>query len=158
MTIRKASAEDIEDIVRIERESFKSPWSDRSFLEELSRNDTETLIAFSETLAAGYCSVRLGIDEAELFKIAVSRDFRRQGVARSLYLAAEHICAINSKTRIFLEVDQINISAIALYASLGFTEVSRRKNYYENRAAIIMIKTLAMNNSRNTKHDGNKKS
>jgi len=142
MIIRKASADDVDQIVSIEREAFESPWSRTSFIEELSRSDTETLIAFWENKAAGYCSVRLGIDEAELFKIAVLRDFRRKSIARSLYLEAEQICIENGKTRIFLEVDEINASAISLYGNLGFTEVSRRKNYYGNRSAIIMMKLL----------------
>ena len=142
MIIRKAIASDVDQIVSIEKESFESPWSRTSIIEEFSRPDTETFTAFSEDVASGYCFVRFGIDEAELFKIAVSINSRRKGIARALYLEAEQICIKSGKTRIFLEVDEINTSAISLYESVGFVEISRRKNYYGNRSAIIMLKSL----------------
>ncbi|NDC60228.1 MAG: GNAT family N-acetyltransferase, partial [Alphaproteobacteria bacterium] len=72
---------------------------------------------------------------------------RRSGAGRSLIAGAmAHARAVGART-MALEVNDANAPAIALYASLGFTEVGRRKGYYDAGAgtahdALVLKRTL----------------
>jgi ribosomal-protein-alanine N-acetyltransferase len=66
---------------------------------------------------------------------AVAPDRRRAGIA-ILLLQRE----FRQKAVFLLEVRESNAAARALYERLGFVEISRRKDYYDNPAetAIVM--------------------
>ncbi|MET3589769.1 ribosomal-protein-alanine N-acetyltransferase [Bartonella silvatica] len=94
----------------------------------------------------GFSLCRLIVDEAEIITIAVHPQFRRQGIGSLLidhtlrYLY--HKCAI----RLFLEVEETNISALKLYQCFGFQKISKRLAYYPTKNgridAIVMQKTF----------------
>ncbi|MBS9784510.1 MAG: GNAT family N-acetyltransferase [Oceanivirga sp.] len=81
-----------------------------------------------------YCILIDSIDIYEIFEIAVLPEFRNKGIASKLLEILE------KDKDIFLEVNEVNHSAINLYKKNGFKEISRRKAYYVNKDAIIMKK------------------
>jgi ribosomal-protein-alanine N-acetyltransferase len=86
----------------------------------------------------GYLFVTQVMDTADIGNIAVSPEFRRQGIA-SLLLDT----ALNGMDAdVFLEVRHSNTPAIALYEKYGFQPIGIRKNYYDNprEDAILMQK------------------
>jgi ribosomal-protein-alanine N-acetyltransferase len=68
--------------------------------------------------------------------LAVAREHRRRGVARSLLGA--WLAGISGD--VFLEVRESNEGAREFYKSFGFQQVSTRSKYYQNpsEAAIVM--------------------
>ena len=62
-----------------------------------------------------------------MMNIAVGEGFRRRGIARML---VEELIRRLDAYQLTLEVRASNAPAIALYESLGFTQVGLRKNYY----------------------------
>jgi ribosomal-protein-alanine N-acetyltransferase len=89
---------------------------------------------------AGFCAWRqAGSDEAELLNLAVDPDGRRRGVASALLQAL----AQEAKGKLFLEVAEPNVAAIALYEHHGWVHVGVRKGYYQpgNVNAIVMEKS-----------------
>ncbi len=74
--------------------------------------------------------------ERELLNLAVAPLERRRGVARALLAAFLG----GQEGDVFLEVRESNQEAQSLYKSMGFQEVSLRRNYYDNppEAAIVM--------------------
>lgn len=74
------------------------------------------------------------IDIYEIFEIGVLKEHRRKQIASKL------IDNLDLDKKIFLEVSEDNISAIKLYEKKGFKKISVRKNYYNNKSAIIMCK------------------
>ncbi|MBQ3920873.1 MAG: GNAT family N-acetyltransferase, partial [Firmicutes bacterium] len=71
--------------------------------------------------------------------VAVSKDFRRQGVATRLLRALSDAAAEEGIKDITLEVRPSNKAAIALYEGLGFRQEGLRKQYYDDlEDAIIM--------------------
>jgi [ribosomal protein S18]-alanine N-acetyltransferase len=142
MIIRNATSDDITAISIIEKNIFESPWTDTMFDSELSREDSIILVATDEEYIVAYLVVRRGLEDAEIFRIAVIPAFRRTGIARTLLNRGEQWCVSHSLKKFLLEVDEINSSAIALYTSFGFIAVGRRKNYYDHRDAILMQKNL----------------
>jgi ribosomal protein S18 acetylase RimI-like enzyme len=98
----------------------------------------ETLIAFAEGKAAGFCAWRqTAPDEAELLNLGVDPASRRCGIASALL---EELCA-QARGNIFLEVAESNNQAISLYTAQGWTPVAVRKVYYSSgKDAIVMKK------------------
>jgi ribosomal-protein-alanine N-acetyltransferase len=92
----------------------------------------------------GFVIARKAEDEAEILTLAVHPDCRRAGLARALVEKAIARLRAAGAARLFLEVDEANAPACALYMSLGAEEVGRRCRYYEHGAdAVIFILALS---------------
>ena len=92
----------------------------------------------------GFLAARQAADEAEILNIAVHRDFRRQGVASALLLAALDEFRRSAIARIFLELRESNLPARALYEGHGFAPSGLRKAYYHGPTedALCMMRKL----------------
>lgn len=146
LTIRHSAA-----ISELHREDFSRPWSEEEFLSLIRQNTVfghvvrETSRKPSATV--GFVLARLAAGEAEILTVAVSRAHRRQGLGRQLMDAVLRDLHRHRAETLFLEVDEINASAIALYRKLGFQEVGKRPGYYEHAGrgrtgALIMRREL----------------
>lgn len=80
---------------------------------------------------------RLVLDEAELLTLGTRPDRRGQGIGRALLQAGIAGLQAQGATRLFLEVAVTNNEAIYLYASMGFTSVGRRRDYYRHQGVSI---------------------
>lgn len=96
---------------------------------------------------AGFAITQIVLDEATLFNIAIDPQYQRQGYGR---LLLEHLIEQLEERNIvtlWLEVRASNARAIALYESLGFNEVSVRRNDYPSangrEDAIMMALPMA---------------
>jgi ribosomal-protein-alanine N-acetyltransferase len=79
--------------------------------------------------AAAALSRRAG-DEAEVLVILVDPALRGLGVGRGLLESHLRNLERGGVRRVFLEVDESNAPARALYARFGFVEAGRRPGYY----------------------------
>lgn len=75
---------------------------------------------------------RVAADEAEILTIAVAPDARELGLGRALMQRVMDQLYADRVTHLFLEVDENNRGALALYRGLGFVEVGERKGYYSD--------------------------
>ncbi|PYE89209.1 ribosomal protein S18-alanine N-acetyltransferase [Phyllobacterium leguminum] len=140
---------DCHHLHRIHAETFSHFWSEDDFHALIGQETVFGFIAREEGRpddAVGFVLARLTIDEAEILTIAVSPAFRRLGVGRELMDAVlRHLHHVRAQT-LFLEVDQANIAAQALYRRLGFIKVGERPAYYETEAgrsaALILRRDL----------------
>ena len=139
MLIRRMTLEDIPTVVEIEKACFSLPWSEKSFEDSLSREDTVFLVC-SEECVTGYMGLYLSFDEASVTNVAVSPEFRKKGYGEALVTAAKEFAKEAGVESIFLEVRQSNAPALSLYKKLGFEELGIRKKFYEHPVedAIIM--------------------
>lgn len=78
----------------------------------------------------GFALSRLVVDEAEILTIAVSPDARGHGAGRALLTHHLAHLARRGARNVFLEVDEGNEPALALYRHAHFTEIGRRPGYY----------------------------
>lgn len=142
MTVRPAVPADLPSLVALEAACFAAEaWSESQVREELTGGRT-VLALDTESALAGYASVSVVAEDAELLRIAVDPGQRRAGFGRSLLDAALDAAQHRGAARMLLEVDAENVAAIGLYESRGFATLARRRGYYRGRDALVMERQL----------------
>ena len=130
--IKRISENDIETVAALESEIFSDSWSAKSIKETYENQNACILGAYKEGALAGYVIFYYVLDEGEIARIAVSPQYRRQGVAEEIFAGLLDFCKENSIERILLDVRISNEPAIAFYRKSGFADDGIRKNFYEN--------------------------
>ena len=116
---------DPEALAALHAEAFDRPWDAAALRDLLSQTGVLT-----EAEADGFILIRVVADEAEILTLAVRPAARRRGIASRLTAQAARSARALGATRLFLEVAEDNAPARALYTSLGFQPVGRRRGYY----------------------------
>lgn len=134
---------DIAAIAEIEGEAL-SPWSTASLAAELEFPYGRQFVAELKSAIVGWCCLRLIEPEAELCKITVRRECRRQGVASALLDRLITELQSGKIETLFLEVRASNIEGISFYQEHNFSQVGVRPGYYSNPpdSALIFYKTV----------------
>ena len=133
MEIVKMNADHVEAVAAIEKECFGvDAWSVRSVSSELENKLALWLVAVEDGAVAGYVGSQTVCNETDMMNVAVTVDYRRQGLGEKLVLAlVEELKAMGSQC-LTLEVRDSNTPARTLYEKLGFRQIGLRKNYYRN--------------------------
>ncbi len=134
---------DLDEVLSIEKESEFSPWSRKNFVESLKYTKNRTQIVFLNEVV-GYCVSSFVEDELNIEKLVVKSNMRRKGIGRLLLTNMIIFCTDNNLSKVFLEVRENNVPAVALYSSLGFVTKYVRKKYYRpnNENALVMVKQI----------------
>jgi ribosomal protein S18 acetylase RimI-like enzyme len=135
IAVRRASPGDLDDLVRLEQESFVSDRLSRRSLAALARSPSALmLVAEHAGKLAGYALVlfRRGSRIARLYSLAVARNVGRRGIGSTLVAAAEAAALEAGATALRLEVRADNGPAIRLYEGRGYRLKERRGGYYED--------------------------
>ena len=139
--VKRVTPEDtalLREISALEAVIFTDAWSEESIFAAAENLRTRLLAELDDPDALmGYLIVTQVMDVADIDNIAVSPDFRRQGIASLLLdTALEQMDA-----DVFLEVRASNAPAIGLYQKYGFARIGIRRNYYEKpREDAILMK------------------
>ena len=142
-TICDAAAAHIPQIEHLERQCFSLPWTAEQLKNQLKDNQHEFIAAFApDGTVLGYVGMMYVLDEGYISNVAVSPEYRRQGIADALIERLCIICRGLELSFVTLEVRAGNMPAIALYEKHGFHRVGLRRNYYERprEDALIMTK------------------
>ncbi len=141
--IQKMTLNDLDRILEIEAQSYKTPWSRRAFTSEITENSyAHYFVARHEGKIVGYVGMWVILEEAHITNIAVDPAYRRQRVGQRMLEAMFEKAKEYGATRMTLEVRVSNYGAQNLYRKLGFVDRGTRKGYYTdtNEDAIIMWK------------------
>lgn len=140
LKIEKMTSAHIEEIARLEKECFSSPWSEDGLKAELNNNFARFFLAFSGERVAGYIGSHNVIGEVYITNIAVFSEFRRNGIGKVLVEFLVNEMKKENAEFVTLEVRKSNQNAISLYEKCGFEKVGERKNFYEKpiEDAILM--------------------
>jgi [ribosomal protein S18]-alanine N-acetyltransferase len=140
--LRRLELRDLNDIERIERESYPTPWSRSMFASELAKPSSISVGAFDSATGAllGYLVISRYVDAWHVMNVAVAPAHRRRGIARTLLEHLFDVTASDERRGYTLEVRVSNDGAIKLYEQLGFVGRGVRRGYYtDNREdALIM--------------------
>jgi ribosomal-protein-alanine N-acetyltransferase len=161
MIIRKMTPSDVPQVAAIEAQCFSLPWSTQGFLDSIAREDTIFLVAEmdeedrAQTMAvdqgqentatiAGYIGMYTSCGEGEITNVAVSSEYRKQGIGNALVEAMKSAGKEKQLESILLEVRVSNERAISLYKGNGFIELGIRKNFYEQPTEDAIIMSCAL--------------
>lgn len=143
---REFTALDLVSAVAIEKEIYgKAGWSAGQFKEEFAKapKHAHYLAAEIDGKLIAYAGIFFVADVADIHTITVLEEHRRKGIGRELLKRLIDWARTRNAQAIMLEVRVGNEEALPLYTQNGFTEISRRANYYgPGLTAIIMRKEL----------------
>ena len=138
----RATEDDIDWILELEREAISPPWTHGALLREMFKRDTYFVVAARNDVKLGFIIMRIMVDCCELLQIAVKHCARRQGIADLLMCSMLAHARSNAINKIFLEVRKSNDAALSLYKKHGFKFVRRRSDYYTNPVEDALIMSV----------------
>jgi len=131
--IRTARAADLPRLAALEHACFDTPWRQAALAEVLADAQCLALVAaLAGAEPVGFALFLRAHDEAELLRVAVLPERRRQGLAAALVRAGLARLESQGVRRWFLEVRPSNQAARGLYERLGFALAGRRRAYYSD--------------------------
>ena len=141
-SMQVAEKKDIEQLKKLEqlcfdetiRENFEYVLSHDAYLYMLVRNNLGDIVA--------YAGISISYEQGDVLSVCVDKEYRGQGLAKGLLKGLFEKAKEKGVEVLFLEVEEENLPAISLYKKLGFSQISKRENYYGNKTAIIMNKNL----------------
>jgi [ribosomal protein S18]-alanine N-acetyltransferase len=153
--LRPGGPFDLDEIARIESESFPAPWKREFFASELVEPHRYVRVLAREDKVAppvgGDGAPRIGgylfavslYEEFHVNKIATDLRLRHQGYGRLLLEDALARARSMGSAAMTLEVRVTNAAARQFYRSYGFAEAYRRRNYYQDgEDAFVLILAL----------------
>ena len=120
---------DLDLVVANAAKATTFPWSRRNFADSLQAGH-ECWMAECDGAVTGHGVLVSASGVAELLDICVLPSAQRRGIGRALVRHLLRRADVLGASTVFLEVRVGNAAARGLYASLGFRQVGRRRNYY----------------------------
>lgn len=129
--IRPMTAEDLPQVMRLEKKGHAFPWSETNFRDGLD-SGYYMVVMEQAGIMQGYGIVQIILDEGHLLNITIDTSLQGKGLGRTLLLHLLDYARHHTDT-LFLEVRPSNHRAIALYQTSGFNEIGQRRNYYPSK-------------------------
>lgn len=139
--VEKLESKYAEECAKIESELLGET-SKEKILATLESDVLHYYVLVSGQKVLGFFECQIISPEAELYDIAIKKDYQGKGYSKILMEYFIDLCKNQNCDTIYLEVNSINNKAINLYKKYGFSEYSIRKNYYGKNDAILMKLSL----------------
>jgi ribosomal-protein-alanine N-acetyltransferase len=133
--------EDLDEVLAIEKATFRNPWPRELFVHEIEKNPNShpTVARRKADEIAGYCVKWVVSERMHIQNIAVHPWHQQRGLGRFLLEEAMQ-CGRRAHAKIVqLEVRESNHAAQRLYDSFGFKRVGIRKRYYSNPREVAIL-------------------
>lgn len=149
MHVEPGETGDAGDLARLHAAAFYRGWPESEFTAWLADPAVTPcyVLADGKRRIGGFALLRIAADEAELLTIVIAPKWRGMGMGAALLGAAiEDLLTTPVKT-LFLEVEDGNAPARALYRRLGFEQVGERRGYYrkpDGAAATALVMRRAL--------------
>ena len=145
LEIKKMTSSHIEEIAKLEKECFSSPWSEDGLKSELDNNFARFFVALCDGKIVGYIGSHNVLGEVYITNVAVFPEFRRNGVGKMLVEYILDRMKTEKAEFVTLEVRKSNLNAASLYEKCGFQKVGERKNFYEKPTEDAILMTYFIN-------------
>lgn len=134
MTLRVATAADLDAVVQLEQQIFPDDaWPRDKLADDLRSSFAHFVVSENDGVIAGYAIAQHlpGNDVADVHNLAVVEARRGEGLGALMLDALLVWCESRDASAIMLEVRADNESAQSLYASRGFRTIATRPGYYQ---------------------------
>lgn len=143
--IRDLRKSDIAGLQEIDTAAHGSPWSQRTFLDDISATDRLHLVAETANSVVGHAAAWIDGPSCRVTNVAVDAAHAGQGHASALLGALlQQSMATHRVANVHLEVRPSNRRAQRLYSRFGFVPVGVERNFYDrsdvhgSRDAVVM--------------------
>lgn len=136
--ITNMTLEDLDSISSILVSDFDDFWTLDILSSELKSNSSYYFVAKINEKIVGFAGIKVILDEVDIMNIVTRKNFRNLGIGGLLMQKLLDLSRSLGVTRITLEVNEENFSAIHLYEKFGFKRVGTRKNYYNDNNGLLM--------------------
>ena len=144
LQFRPMSVNDLKGVSKLEALTYAgtshTPWSEKSFYEELTQPDRSWWLAHDRGTPVGFAGGRLAGAEFEIEEVVVDGQRRREGIASKLVERVAYDAQMLGAHTAVLEVAENNESAQKLYEYLGFEKAGIRPGYYAPEVAALLMK------------------
>lgn len=134
--VELGTARDSAAFARLHAAAFHRGWSEGEFEQILIERNALAHRSRQGRNVNGFIVSRLAGDEAEILSVAVAKSAQGRGIGGALLAAHLGTLAGRGIRTVFLEVEEANRAARALYRRCGFTDVGRREGYYRQPGAM----------------------
>ena len=132
---------DIDVVDALEQALFpQDPWSIDQWWRELAQLHNHYFVVESSGELCGYAGLSISGGDADIQTIAISDSFQRKGIGQKLLDQLIDLSRDLGVTYIFLEVRSDNTSALSMYSSFGFVEISKRAKYYPDGTDAVILR------------------
>ena len=131
ITVHKMKFEESAAVAEMEHQIFPDKWSERAVLDTLENEQTICLTAEKAGRLIGYLFAYVAADEADIARVAVLKESRKQGVGSELMKELKKVGQEQELKKLLLDVRRSNTAARAFYKKHGFTEDGVRPGFYE---------------------------
>lgn len=135
--MKRLNESNLAEVARIEKESIECPWSFAVLEREIDNPDFVVLEIDDKVI--GYGSYYVTAGEANVNNIAVDLPFRGNGYSKLILTDLIAKAKSEGLSAMTLEVSEKNDVAINLYKSFGFMVEGKRKDYYPDGAAALIM-------------------
>ena len=148
--LRTATNCDMPSLASLENVNQINPWTIEMLQNSFKAGDQIWVLEKEKNAAQSIIGLIVfsnKIEECEILNLVIDKAERQQGYGKLLLEQVLQYIKKHGGTKTFLEVRASNKAAISLYQSLGFKEISRRKDYYRTKSnqyedAILEMKEI----------------
>jgi ribosomal-protein-alanine N-acetyltransferase len=146
--VEPATLRDAPALSRLHQSAFHRGWSANEFEQMLVERNTLAHRLCIGRKVVGFIISRIAADEAEILSVAIDKSYRGRGLSRDLLRTHLGYLAGLGLAQVFLEVEENNHPARALYEKAGFGVIGRRERYYKDAGggelnALVMQRSLS---------------
>lgn len=130
MELRRAREDDLKTVAQLEQ-TFAFPLSEEE-LHKLLQNETFRIMIWEDGGdILGHCVLFRVMEEAEITSFTVRKDLRAGGIGTAFLTALLDDLRKDGAKIAYLDVRESNEPARRLYRKCGFSELGRRKRFYQ---------------------------
>ncbi len=131
LKIRWFIRRDMAEVMKIENESFESPWTEKDFLSCLQRRDCIGIVVEHEQEIVGFMVYELHKSKLTILNFAVSDEIRRRRVGAQMVHNLIDKLSQQRRNEIILEVKESNLDAQLFFKVHGFRAIKILRNHYD---------------------------
>jgi ribosomal-protein-alanine N-acetyltransferase len=145
LSLRPMTEQDVAAVLAIEEATYEFPWTEGIFKDCLRVGYCCWVCVLGDRVV-GYGLISVAAGECHVLNLCIDPEMRSRGLGRYFMTHLLNLARQHKAEMVFLEVRPSNEHAIALYESMGFNEVGRRRRYYPAKKgredALILARNL----------------
>ena len=147
VSIRWMIRRDMADILRIENEGFRRPWTEEDFRSCLRRKDCIGMVAEHDHEVVGFVIYELHPSKINVLSVAVASESRRRQVGTQIVQKLIGKLSQRRRNEIILGVPETNLSAQLFWRAQGFEAVSVARGAYDGTGEDVYVMCYRLDES-----------